>query len=152
MTAADERRTTYRRTEDIYRKAIEDIRDYAIFMTNAEGIVTEWNVGAEHILGYTAEEIIGKDAGKLFTLEDRGRLVPEKELQTAETAGRADDRELTRTAYEQLAKGEPIRSMENAVARSRGPHSGDCLNSLCRQTRSPAFVAGRLPNTSHEAH
>ena len=67
MTTADERRTTYRRAEDIYRKAIEEMRDYAIFMTDPDGIVTEWNVGAEHILGYSAEEIIGKDAAKLFT-------------------------------------------------------------------------------------
>ena len=32
MTQAIERRAVNRRTEDIYRKAIEDIRDYAIFM------------------------------------------------------------------------------------------------------------------------
>lgn len=91
MTDANERREIYRRTEDIYRKAIEEIRDYAIFLTDADGIVTTWNVGAEHILGYTEEEIVGKDASKLFTLEDRGRLVPEKELATAATTGRAED-------------------------------------------------------------
>ena len=91
MTTAKEHRTSYRRTEDIYRKAIEDIRDYAIFMTDPDGIVTNWNVGAQHILGYTEEEIIGKDGAKLFTLEDRGRLVPEKELTTAATTGRAED-------------------------------------------------------------
>lgn len=86
-----ERRTNFRRTEDIYRKAIEDIRDYAIFMMNADGIVTNWNSGAQHILGYTEEEIIGRHASKLFTAEDRGRLVPEKELATAATQGRSED-------------------------------------------------------------
>jgi PAS domain S-box-containing protein len=60
-------------------------------MTDADGIVTDWNVGAEHILGYTAEEIIGKDAAKVFTLEDRGKSVPEKELETAASVGRAED-------------------------------------------------------------
>ena len=91
MTDTDERREIYRRTEDIYRKAIEEIRDYAIFLTDADGIVTTWNVGAQHILGYTEEEIVGKDASKLFTLEDRGRLIPEKELTTAASTGRAED-------------------------------------------------------------
>lgn len=91
MPTAAERRTTYRRTDDIYTQAIEDIRDYAIFMTDAAGIVTNWNVGAQHILGYTEEEIVGKDAAKLFTLEDRGKLIPEKELETAALAGRAED-------------------------------------------------------------
>src|ERR1051326_5916524 len=91
MTDTNERRETYRRTEDIYRKAIEEIRDYAIFLTDADGIVTTWNVGAQHILGYTEEEIVGKDGSKLFTVEDRGRLVPEKELATAAATGRAED-------------------------------------------------------------
>src|SRR5689334_10854072 len=91
MTDTNERRETYRRTEDIYRKAIEDIRDYAIFLTDANGIVTTWNIGAQQILGYTEEEIVGKDASKLFTLEDRGRFVPDKELATAAATGRAED-------------------------------------------------------------
>ncbi len=91
MTDTNERREIYRRTEDIYRKAIEEIRDYAIFLTDADGFVTTWNIGAQHILGYTEEEIVGRDAGKLFTLEDRGKLIPEKELATAAATGRAED-------------------------------------------------------------
>ena len=91
MSTAIERRTTYRRTDDIYSKAIEDIRDYAIFMMDADGAVTHWNVGAQHILGYTQEEIVGKNGSKFFTVEDRGKLVPEQELETAATVGRAED-------------------------------------------------------------
>ena len=90
MTAS-ERRIVNRRTEDIYRKAIEDIRDYAIFMTDPEGLVTNWNTGAQHILGYSEEEIVGKDAAKFFTPEDRAQGVPSKELTTAATSGRAED-------------------------------------------------------------
>jgi len=91
MTNAFERRSVYRRTEDIYRKAIEDIRDYAIFLVDVDGIVTNWNVGAQHILGYTEAEIVGKDGAKLFTLEDRVKEVPSKELATAAMLGRAED-------------------------------------------------------------
>lgn len=91
MTNVPERRTIYRRTEDIYRKAIEDIRDYAIFMMDPEGLVTNWNVGAQQILGYTEEEIIGKSASRFFTPEDRTKDVPRQELETAETMGRAED-------------------------------------------------------------
>jgi PAS domain S-box-containing protein len=91
MPMATERRTVNRRTEDIYRKAIEDIRDYAIFMMDVDGIVTNWNIGAQHILGYTEAEIIGKDASKFFTPEDRAKNVPAKELATAATTGRAED-------------------------------------------------------------
>jgi PAS domain S-box-containing protein len=91
MSTSTERRITYRRTDDIYSKAIEDIRDYAIFMMDPEGLVTNWNVGAQHILGYTEDEIIGKNASKFFTPEDRGKLVPEQEMKTAATVGRSED-------------------------------------------------------------
>ena len=91
MSNAIERRRTFRRTDDIYTKAIEDIRDYAIFLMDPEGIVTNWNAGAQHILGHTDAEIVGKDASKLFTLEDRARDVPSKELATAAMNGRAED-------------------------------------------------------------
>ena len=91
MSMSVERRSIYRRTEDLYRKAIEDIRDYAIFTMDPDGLVTNWNAGAQHILGYTEAEIIGKDASKFFTVEDRAKNVPAKELAEAATAGRAED-------------------------------------------------------------
>ncbi|HEV7681085.1 MAG TPA: PAS domain S-box protein [Pyrinomonadaceae bacterium] len=87
----DNRRRNHRRTEDIYRKSVEDIRDYAIFMTDPEGLVTNWNCGAEHILGYTEAEILGKNLSRFFTAEDRAKDVPQKELTTAALEGRAED-------------------------------------------------------------
>lgn len=91
MTAAHDRRRTYRRTEDIYRKSVETIRDYAIFMIDPDGLVTDWNRGAQHILGYIEAEIIGKHASKFFTAEDRAKDVPQKEMATAAATGRAED-------------------------------------------------------------
>ncbi|HKY43012.1 MAG TPA: PAS domain S-box protein, partial [Pyrinomonadaceae bacterium] len=91
MNNATERRSVYRRTEDIYRKAIEDIRDYAIFMTDPDGVITNWNIGAQHILGYSEEEVVGKNASKFFIPEDRAKDVPRKELATAAARGRAED-------------------------------------------------------------
>jgi PAS domain S-box-containing protein len=85
------RRQSYRRTEDIYRKAIEELRDYAIFVTDEEGKVTNWNCGAEQILGYSESEILGKYASQFFTAEDRARNIPQKEMITAVTEGRAED-------------------------------------------------------------
>lgn len=91
MSVASERRLAYRRSEDFYRKAIENIRDYAIFMTDPEGRVTNWNRGAQKIFGYSEDEVIGIDAAKFFTTEDRAKDVPRMELTTAETKGRAED-------------------------------------------------------------
>src|SRR5688500_9574658 len=91
VSKENNRRRIYRRTDDIYRKSVEDIRDYAMFMTNPEGLVTNWNHGAQHILGYSEEEIVGKDFSRFFTAEDRAKDVPQKELTTAAAEGRAED-------------------------------------------------------------
>ncbi len=91
MTSATERRVVHTRTEDIYRQAIEDIRDYAIFMTDPDGLITNWNLGAQHILGFSADEIVGKNASKFFTPEDRAKDIPRKELATAAAVGCAED-------------------------------------------------------------
>src|SRR5215213_5352734 len=91
MSAERERRQIYRRAEDIYRKSIEDVKDYAIFMTDPDGVITNWNLGAQYILGYSEKEIVGKNASRFFTTEDRARAIPRKELDTAAAEGRAED-------------------------------------------------------------
>ena len=78
--------------DDLYRRAVEnDIKDYAIFLTDTDSRVINWNRGAERILGYTEDEVIGKSAAIFFTPEDRAAKEPEKEMETAMTTGRAED-------------------------------------------------------------
>jgi PAS domain S-box-containing protein len=91
MHQTESRRKSYRRAEDLYRKSIEDVKDYAIFMTDAEGRVISWNLGAERILGYGEAEIQGETASRFFTPEDRERGEDQKELATAAGVGRAED-------------------------------------------------------------
>ena len=43
-----------------YRMLIEAITDYAIFMLDADGIVSSWNPGARRFKGYEASEIMGE--------------------------------------------------------------------------------------------
>jgi PAS domain S-box-containing protein len=75
-------------SESRYRRLIEAVVDYAIFQLDVNGIVATWNVGAEHIKGYTAEEIIGKHFSAFYTEEDRQAGVPDRALKTAATEGR----------------------------------------------------------------
>jgi PAS domain S-box-containing protein len=91
MQHEDKRRRVYRRVEDLYRKSIEEVKDYAIFMTDPGNLVVSWNLGAERILGYTEAEITGRSAALFFTPEDRARGEHEKELATAAAEGRAED-------------------------------------------------------------
>ena len=76
---------------NIARIALVSIREYAIFTTDLSGHITTWNTGAEKILGYSEEEIIGQPCDLLFTPEDRTRGAPEAERTTALRDGRSED-------------------------------------------------------------
>ena len=58
-------------SEQRFERLVEAAKDYAIFMVDAEGLVTTWNEGAQRVFGYDEEEILGEDACVLFTPEDR---------------------------------------------------------------------------------
>jgi PAS domain S-box-containing protein len=73
---------------DRYRRLVEAITDYAIFMLDPDGIVTSWNAGAERFKGYTADEILGQHFSRFYTEEDRAAGLPEKALRVATEEGR----------------------------------------------------------------
>jgi PAS domain S-box-containing protein len=79
------------KSEERFERLVEAAKDYAIFMTDAEGRVTTWNEGAQRLFGYAEAQIVGEDASILFTSEDRKSGAPERELQKARTEGRAED-------------------------------------------------------------
>jgi len=74
-------------SEERFRLLVEGVKDYAIFMLDAEGRVTTWNLGAERIKGYDAEEIIGEHFSIFYTDEDVERGHPEEELAVAVREG-----------------------------------------------------------------
>ena len=47
------------------------VTDYAIYMLDPEGRITNWNAGAQRIKGYAPEEIIGQHFSSFYTEEDR---------------------------------------------------------------------------------
>jgi PAS domain S-box-containing protein len=75
--------------EERYRLLVAAVRDYAIFMLDPEGRVASWNVGAERLKGYTAEEILGKPFSVFYTGQDRAAGLPEEELRRARETGEA---------------------------------------------------------------
>jgi PAS domain S-box-containing protein len=76
-----------RRSEDRFRLLVEGVREYAIFMLDANGIVASWNAGAQRIKGYTAAEIIGRHFSVFYPDNARESGWPEHELQQAAENG-----------------------------------------------------------------
>jgi PAS domain S-box-containing protein len=75
-------------TDRRFRLLVQGVTDYAIFMLDTSGVVTNWNTGAQHIKGYTAEEIVGEHFSRFYTPEDIEAQVPWKALETARRDGR----------------------------------------------------------------
>ncbi|AKJ27574.1 chemotaxis protein CheY [Caldimonas brevitalea] len=70
---------------------VEGAVDYAIFLLDNDGIVSSWNVGAEKIKGYRADEIIGRPFTVFYPDEANARQWPQEELRRARRDGRFED-------------------------------------------------------------
>jgi two-component system CheB/CheR fusion protein len=57
------------RSEERFRILVESVRDYAIFMLDEKGYVATWNVGAQRLKGYKADDIIGSHFSKFYPEE-----------------------------------------------------------------------------------
>jgi PAS domain S-box-containing protein len=77
-----------KRSEERFRLLVQGVTDYAIYMLDPEGKVTNWNVGAERIKGYLADEIVGQHFSRFYTDEDRASGLPQIALETAARVGR----------------------------------------------------------------
>ncbi|QJP16133.1 PAS domain S-box protein [Starkeya sp. ORNL1] len=77
-----------RRSEEQFRLLVQGVTDYAIFMLNPDGIVANWNAGAQRIKGYAAREIVGQHFSRFYTEEDRAKGEPQRSLAIAATEGR----------------------------------------------------------------
>ena len=79
-----------RRSEEQFKLLVQGVSDYSIFMLDPEGVVTNWNPGAQRIKGYLPNEIIGEHFSRFYTEEDRENGVPEAALATAAKEGRIE--------------------------------------------------------------
>src|SRR5205823_961226 len=75
-------------SERRFRLMVESVVDYAIFMLDSDGRVASWNAGAQRILGYSADEIVGESLSQFYPREDLERGEPQVELGAAKAEGR----------------------------------------------------------------
>jgi PAS domain S-box-containing protein len=79
-----------KQSQEQFRLLVHGVSDYAIYMLDLKGIVTNWNLGAHRIKGYSAGEIIGSHFSKFYTDEDRRAGEPQKTLEAVEREGRLE--------------------------------------------------------------
>lgn len=78
-----------RQSEQRLRLILENARDYAIFIMDLEGYVTDWLGGSEEVFGYSADEIVGRHGDILFTPKDNLHREAERERALAARTGKA---------------------------------------------------------------
>lgn len=80
-----------RESEEHFAKLVAGVRDYAVFLLDKDGNILTWNVGAEQLKGYRAEEIIGQHFSRFYPKETVASGWPAHELRVAVATGRFEE-------------------------------------------------------------
>lgn len=76
-------------SEARYRQIVEGAEDFAIITFDAQGMVTSWSAGAQRVVGYGADEVVGRKGDFFYTDVDQRNRVFRRERELARTEGRA---------------------------------------------------------------
>jgi PAS domain S-box-containing protein len=87
LTQRRDHEEALRRSEERFRLLVEGVAEYAIFMLDANGRIATWNVGAQRIKGYSADEIIGQHFSVFYPQDVKDSGWPDHELQNAAEKG-----------------------------------------------------------------
>ena len=80
-------RAAIKRSEQQFSILVNGISDYAIFMVDVEGRVSQWNAGAQRLTGFSSEDVIGVPFSRLVAKQERAAGLPEKALEIAASEG-----------------------------------------------------------------
>ncbi|MFJ2690596.1 PAS domain S-box protein [Pseudomonas sp. NPDC087336] len=83
---------TLKQSEQQFRLLVQSVTDYAIYMLDPDGRVTNWNQGAQRIKGYLPEEVIGQHFSMFYTPEDQAIGLPGRALEIATREGRFENK------------------------------------------------------------
>ena len=78
-----------RQSEERYHRMVSEVEDYVIILLDTDGLIQNWNKGAQKIKGYSGDEIIGKHFNIFYSEQDRRNQVPENLLSEARRSGKA---------------------------------------------------------------
>jgi PAS domain S-box-containing protein len=76
---------------ELFHQFVHTVQDHAIFAMDSQGRIVHWNAGAEVIMGFASDDVVGRELPDIFTQEDCDAGIPRLELETAARMGRAAD-------------------------------------------------------------
>jgi PAS domain S-box-containing protein len=79
-----------RESERFLLQLLDDLQEVAIIRTDDRGVITGWNTGASRILGYTRDEIVGKNRRVLYRDADSWDGKSTKTMKSVEESGRIE--------------------------------------------------------------
>ena len=88
LTERREAEQIIKRSEEQFRLLVQGVTDYAIYLLDTEGNVSNWNLGAQRIKGYLPHEIIGQHFSRFYTDEERAAKLPQTVLEIVRREGR----------------------------------------------------------------
>jgi PAS domain S-box-containing protein len=84
-----QKNTELKNSEERFHRMVSEVQDYAIILLSKEGIIENWNKGAEKIKGYTVDEAIGKSFRIFYNDDDRQKKLPDQLIEEARRKGKA---------------------------------------------------------------
>lgn len=100
---------------------LDNIQDFAVIGTDAEGQITLWNPGAQRLFGFSAEAAVGRNLALLFTPEDQAAGQPAQERATALELGHmTEERWLVRQDGSHIFASGVLRPIRTADGEMRG--------------------------------
>ena len=85
-------RTAPKQGAEFFHIISENVRDYAIFAQDPDGLILSWNLGVGVILGYDEDEFMGRHVSIIFTSDDIENGEVNDQMREAAVKGRAKDR------------------------------------------------------------
>jgi PAS domain S-box-containing protein len=88
LTERKQAEESLKQSEQQFRLLVDGVTDYALYMLDPTGVITNWNTGAQRIKGYTPQEIIGQHYSLFFSPDDQAKGEPQRGLDRAINEGR----------------------------------------------------------------